>query len=129
MQRPRLLVVLAALCGTVTLAVWVEAGRAGLGMLGIERARAPIEHSRATSETARAEHVDAPRATALGEHGVSISDIANSSAALSDPPSMPQPAAPPALFAAVSPTDPVQNAGRPVTVSYTHLTLPTTERV
>ena len=114
MQRPRLLIVLAALCGTVALAAWVEAGRAGLGMLGIERARAPIEHSRATSETARAEHVDAPRATALGEHGVSISDIANSSAALSDPPSMPQPAAPPALFAAVSPTDPVQNVARAV---------------
>ncbi|MGA8697608.1 MAG: peptidase M15 [Xanthobacteraceae bacterium] len=114
MKRPRRLVVLAALCGTVALAAWVEAGLAGLGLLGIETARAPIEDSRATSGTARAEHVDAPRATALGEHGVSIADIASGSAALSDPPPMPQSAAPPVLFAAVSPTDPVQNAARPV---------------
>ena len=109
MKRPRRLVVSAALCGTVALAAWVEAGLAGLGLLGIETARAPIEDSRATSGTARAEHVDAPRATALGEHGVSIADIASGSAALSDPPPMPS-AAPPVLFAAVSPTDPVQNA-------------------
>ena len=34
-------------------------------------------------------------------------------AALSDPPSMPQPAAPPTLFAAVSPTDPVQDTAKP----------------
>jgi hypothetical protein len=103
-----------ALCGTVALAGWVGAGLAGLGSLGIESAGAPIEVSRATSATARAEHVDAPRATAPGEHGVSIADIANGSAALSDPPPMPQSAAPPVLFAAVSPTDPVQNAARPV---------------
>jgi hypothetical protein len=115
-KRPRRLVVSAALCGTVALAAWVEAGLAGLGLLGIETARAPIEDSRATSGTARAEHVDAPRATALGEHGVSIADIASGSAALSDPPPMPS-AAPPVLFAAVSPTDPVQNAARPAVSS------------
>jgi len=34
-------------------------------------------------------------------------------AALSDPPSMPQPAAPPTLFAAVSPTDPAQDTANP----------------
>ena len=96
----------------------VEAGLAGLGLLGIETARAPIEDSRATSGTARAEHVDAPRATALGEHCVSIADIASGSAALSDPPPMPQSAAPPVLFAAVSPTDPVQNAARPAAGSF-----------
>jgi hypothetical protein len=38
------------------------------------------------------------------------------SAALSDPPPMPQPR-PPVLFAAVSPTDPVQNAARPAVSS------------
>jgi hypothetical protein len=49
---------------------WVGAGLAGLGSLGIESTGAPIEVNRATSATARAEHVDALRATALGEHGV-----------------------------------------------------------
>ena len=50
-----------ALCGTVVLAGWVAAGLAGLGSLGIENTGAPIEDRRATSVTARAEHVDAPR--------------------------------------------------------------------
>jgi hypothetical protein len=36
---------------------------------------------------------------------------------LSDPPPLPQPATPPALFAAASPTDPVQNAARPAVSS------------
>ena len=39
------------------------------------------------------------------------------SAALSDPPPMPQPATPPVLLAAVSPTDPAQNAARPAVSS------------
>ncbi|MGB6287286.1 MAG: hypothetical protein WBG18_23215, partial [Xanthobacteraceae bacterium] len=108
MKRPRRLAVLAALCGTVALAGWVGAGPASLGLLGIESDGAPSEVSRATSATAGAKH-NAPRATALGEHGVSVADIASGSAALSDPPPMPQSATPPALFAAVSPTDPVQN--------------------
>ena len=111
---PRRRVVLAALCGTVALAGWVGAGFTGLGSLGIESIRAPIE---VTSATARAVHVDAPRTTALGEHGVSVADIANGGVALPDPPPMPQPATPPVLFAAVSPTDPVQNAARPVVSS------------
>jgi hypothetical protein len=105
------------LYGTVALAGWVGAGLAGLGSLGIESTGAPIEVSRATSATARAEHVDAARATALGEHGVAVADIASGSAALSDPPPMPQLATPPVLFAAVSPTDPVQNAARPAVSS------------
>ena len=117
MKRPRRLAVLAALCGTVALAGWVGAGLAGLGSLGIESTGAPIEVSRAASATARADHVDASRATALGEHGVSVADIASGNAALSDPPPMPQPATPPVLFAAVSPTDPVQNAARPAVSS------------
>ena len=106
MKRPRRLAVLASLCGTVALASWVGAGLAGFGLLGTESAGAPIEVSRATSATTRAEHVDAPRATAPA-------DIASATAALSDPPLMPQPATPPVLFAAVRPTDPVQNAARP----------------
>ncbi len=113
MKRPRRLAVLAALYGTVALAGLVGAGLARLGLLGIESTGTPIEVSRATSATARAEHVDAARATALGEHGVPVADIASGSAALSDSPPMPQPATPPVLFAAVSPTAPVQNAARP----------------
>jgi hypothetical protein len=112
-KRPRRLAVLAALRGTVALAVWVGAGLAGLDSLGIMRTGAPIEVTRATSATARVEPVDAPRATVPSEHGVSVADIVSDSAALPDPPPMPQPATPPALFAAASPTDPVQNAARP----------------
>ena len=114
MKNPRRLAALAVLCGTVALAGWVGTGLTGLGSLGIESTRAPIE---VTSGTARAEHVDAPRTTALGEHGVSVADIANGGVALPDPPPMPQPATPPVLFAAVSPTDPVQNAARPAVSS------------
>ena len=110
MKRLRRFAVLAALCGTVALACWVGAGLAGLGSHGIESTGAPIEVSRATSATA--EHVDAPQATALGEDGVSVADIASGTAALSDPPLMPQLATPPVPFAALRPTDPVQNAAR-----------------
>jgi hypothetical protein len=66
---------LAALSGTVVLVGWVAAGLAGLGSPGIENAGAPIEDNRATSVTARSEHVDAPQATALGEDGVSVADM------------------------------------------------------
>ena len=114
MKNPRRLAALAALCGTVALAGWVAAGLAGLGSPGIESTGAPIEVSRATSATARAGHVDAPQATAPGEDGVSVADMASGSAALSDPPPMPRPAAVPVLFAAVSPTDPCRTPpGRP----------------
>jgi hypothetical protein len=85
-KRPRRLTVLAALYGTGALAGWVGAEFAGLGSLGIESTTgAPIEVSRAISATARAEHVNAPRATALGEHGVSVADIASGSAAFVHP--------------------------------------------
>src|SRR4029077_2293203 len=110
----RQLAVLAALCGTVALAGWAGAGLAGLGFLSIESAGGPIEVSRATT---RAEHVDAPSATALGEHGVSVADIASGSAALSDSAPMPQPGTSPVLLAATSPTDPVQKAARPAVSS------------
>ena len=107
MKRPRRLAVLAALYGTVALGGWVGAELAGLGSLGIESTGAPIEVSRATSATARAEHVEALRATALGEHAVA--DIASGSAALPDPPSMPQPAAVPVAIASLSTPDPERN--------------------
>jgi hypothetical protein len=118
-KNPRRFAALAALCGTVALASWVAVGLAGLDSPGIESTETPTEVSRATSATAPAEHVDEPQAAALGEDDVSAADMASGSAALSEPPPMPRPAAVPALFAAVSPTDPVQNAARPVVSSET----------
>src|SRR5215469_5117521 len=112
MKRPRRLFVLAALCGTVALAGWVGAGLAGLGSLGIESTGAPVEVSGATSATAPAEHVDVPRASALGEHGVSGADIASGGAALPDPPPMPQPAAVPVAIASLSTPDPERNEAK-----------------
>jgi hypothetical protein len=109
-QSARRLAVFAAL---VVFAGWIAAGVGGLGSSGVENAGAPIKISRATSATARAEHVDATQATALGEDGVADTDMGSGSAALPDPRPMPQPATPPVQFVAVSPTDPVQNAARP----------------
>jgi hypothetical protein len=83
------LAVLAALGGTVALAGWVAAGLAGLGSLVIESTGASIEVSRATSATARAEHVDAPQATALGGDGVSVADTGRGDDALSNRASAP----------------------------------------
>jgi hypothetical protein len=76
-KRPRRLAVLAVLCGTVALTGWVGAELAGFGSLGIESTGAPMEVGAATSATARAEHVDAPRATTPGKHGVSAAEIAS----------------------------------------------------
>jgi hypothetical protein len=112
-NSPRRLAVLAALCGTVVLACGVAVGLAGLGSPGTKSTEAPIEVSRATSATAGAEHVDAPQATALGEDGVCVAEMASGSAALPDPRPMSRPAALTTLFAAMSPTDPVQNAAKP----------------
>ena len=112
MKNPRRLAALAALCGTVALVGWAAAGLAGLGSPGIERTGAPIEVSRATSATPRAEHVDAPQATAPGEDGVSVADMASGSAALSDPPPMPRPATPPVPIASLSTPDPVRNEAK-----------------
>jgi len=108
----RRLAVLAALWGTGALAGWVGAELAGLGPLGIESTGAPIEVSRATSTSARPEDVDAPRATALGEHGVSVADIASGSAASSDPSPMPQPAAVPIAITSLSTPDPERNEAK-----------------
>ncbi len=109
MKRLRRLTVLATLYGTVALASWVGTGLAGL--IGIESTEVPIKVSRATSATARAEHVDAPRAAARGEHGLSVADIASGSAALSDPPPMPQRAVPVAITSLSTP-DPEQNEAK-----------------
>jgi len=109
--KRRRLAVLAALWGTGALAGWVGAELAGLGPLGIESTGAPIEVIRA-SATARAEHVDVPRATALGEHSVSGADIASGDAALSDPPPMLRPAAVPVAIASSSTPDPERNEAK-----------------
>jgi hypothetical protein len=93
----------------VALAGWVAAGLAGLGSLGVDSTRAPIEISRATSATIPAEHVDASQATALGD---AVHDTANGRAALSVPSAMPQAAAVPVLFAAVSRPDPERNEAK-----------------
>jgi hypothetical protein len=111
-KSSRRLAALAALCGTVALAGWVAAGRAGLRLPGTESTGAPIEVSRATSATARAEQVEAPQAIALGEDGVSAADMASGGAALSDPPPMPRSATPPAPVASVSTPDPARNEAK-----------------
>ena len=125
MKNPRRLAALAALCVTVALAGWVAAGLAGLDSPSIESAGAPIEVSRATSATARAEHVDAPQATAPSTPdpvrkeakeatgSVEVADGGSGSATLSNPPTAPRPAAGAVLLAAVSPTDPVQTGAKP----------------
>jgi hypothetical protein len=110
----RRLAVLAGLGGTVVLAGWVGAGLAGLSSPDVENTRAPIEDRRATSVTVRAEHDAAPQATAAGEHGVSVPDVGSGGADLAD--SLPMRL--PALFAAVSPADPSQNAARPAVSSF-----------
>src|SRR6516164_11168431 len=91
---------------------WVGAGLAGFGSLGIESTGAPIEVGRATSSTARAEDVDAPRATALGEHGVSVVGIASGNAASSESPPTPQPAAVPVAITSLSTLDPERNEAK-----------------
>jgi hypothetical protein len=102
---PRRFAVVGALCGTVVLASWVTARLAGLG----ENTGAPIEDTRATSVTSRAEHVDGPQATAMGEEGVAVANRENGADAVADPRQMPPAATPPVLLAAVSTADPLQS--------------------
>jgi hypothetical protein len=109
---PRRLAVLAALCGTVVVAGWVAAVLAGLGSPGIENSGAPIEDSRVASLTARAEHVDAPQATAVGDDAVSVADMGSFGAALTDPRPLPPPPAPPVRIASLGTPDPVQNEAK-----------------
>ncbi|HEX9214486.1 MAG TPA: hypothetical protein VF901_28590, partial [Bradyrhizobium sp.] len=105
-MSPRRLAVLAALCGTVVLAGWVAAGLLGFGSPRIENTGAPTEGSRATSATAGAEPIDAPQATAMGEDGVSVTDVAIVDAALPGPRPMPPPETPAVQVASASTPDP-----------------------
>src|SRR6266702_4714534 len=93
-MSPRRLAALAALCGTVVLAGWVAAGLLGFDSPCIENTGVPIEGSRATSATAGAEPIDAPQATAMGEGGVAVTDVAMLDGALPDPRPMPRPETP-----------------------------------
>ena len=117
MKSQQRLAVLAALGGTVALAGWVAAGLAGLGSLVTESTGASIEVSRATSATARAEHVDAPQATALGGDGVSVADTGRGDATSSEPPSMPRPAAVPVGIASLGAPNPERNEAKDETGS------------
>jgi len=99
-MSPRRLAALAGLCGTVVLAGWVATGLLGFGSPRIE--------SQATSATAGAEPIDAPQATAVGEDGVSVTDVAIVDAALPDPRPMPRPETRSVQVASASTPDPVQ---------------------
>jgi len=92
-MNPRRLAALAALCGTVVLAGWVAAGLLDFGSPRIENIGASIEASRATSATAGAGPIGAPQA-AVGEDGVSVTDVAIVGAALPVPRPMPRPETP-----------------------------------
>jgi hypothetical protein len=112
MMSPRRFAVLAGLCGTVAVAGWVAAVLAGLGSPGIENSGAPIEYSRLASVITRAEHVDAPQATAMGEDGVSVAEMGSFGAALPDPRPLPPPATPPLRIASLSTPDPVEKEAK-----------------
>jgi hypothetical protein len=115
-KGPRRLAGLAALCGAVALAGWAAAGLAGLGLPGIESTGAPLEVSRPTSATARAEHVDAPQATPLSKDGVSVTDLGSGNA-FSAPRPMPRPATPSVRTASLSTPDPVRSEAKKATGS------------
>jgi hypothetical protein len=112
MMSPRRFAVLAGLCGTVAVAGWVAAVLAGLGSPGIENSGAPIEYSRLASVITRAEHVDAPQATAMGEDGVSVAEMGSFGATLPDPRPLPPPATPPLRIASLSTPDPVEKEAK-----------------
>jgi len=104
MSPPRL----AAVCGTVVLAGWVAGGLVWFVCSGIENTAAPVEGSRATSATAGAEPIDTPQATAMGEDGVFVTEVAIIDAPLPDPRPMPRPETPSVQVASASTPDPVQ---------------------
>ena len=103
---------LAAVCGTVVLAGWVAGGPARFGSSGIENTAAPTEGSWATSATASAEPIDAPQATATGEHGVAVTNVAILDAALPEPRPTPRPETPSVQVAHASTPDPVQGSAK-----------------
>ncbi len=133
MKSPRQLAVWTTLCGMVVLTGWVAAGLGGLRLPGIENTKAPIEHGPATSVIVRAERIDEPQATALGDDGVSalsddgasilvevavsVRDVGSGGAALPDP--HPIPPAPASMrLASLGTPDPVQNAAKPAASSF-----------
>jgi hypothetical protein len=99
---------LAAVCATVVLAGWVAGGLVWLVSSGIENTAAPTQGSW-TSATAGAESIDAPQATAMGEDGVSVTDVAILDADLPEPRPMPRRETPSAQVASASTPDPVQD--------------------
>jgi hypothetical protein len=72
-------------------------------------AKADRQKHRSSTEATHSERAPGPRILLPLNPG--------GNAALPDPPPMPQPAAPPVLFAAVGPTDPGQNAAKPAVSS------------
>jgi hypothetical protein len=104
-MRPRRLAVLTALCGTVVLASWVT-GLVGFGYSGIENTGAATEVGWAM--TVDPEPIGGPQATAIGEHGVSVIDVAIVDAALPDPRPLPRSETPSVQVASTSTPDPVQ---------------------
>jgi hypothetical protein len=103
-MNPRRLAGLAAFCATVVLAGWVATGLLDFGSPRIENTGASIGASRATSATAGAEPIGAPRA-AMGEDGVSVTDVAVVSAALPVAGPVPRPETPSAAVASANTED------------------------
>lgn len=127
MKSLRQLAVWTALCGVVVLAGWVAFGLGGFGLPRIESTEAPIKDGPATSVIARAERIDEPQATALGDDAVSVPsdggvsvlvkdtasvpDVGSGGAALADP--HPMPPAPASMqLASFGTPDPVQHAAK-----------------
>ena len=76
-MSPRRFAKVAALCGTVVLAVWFGARLADFGSAVVETTGAvPVEDRRAALLTADVERADAPRPTAICEATVVIADVA-----------------------------------------------------
>jgi hypothetical protein len=98
----------AEVCGTVVLAGWVAGGLAWLVSSGIGNIGASAGGARAASATAGAEPIDAAQATAMGEDGVFVTDVAVVDAPVPDPRPMPRPETPSVQVASASTPDPVQ---------------------
>jgi hypothetical protein len=116
-KSPRGLVLVVSLCGAAVLGGWVAVGLAGLGSTDTDSAGAPIDASRATS-IAGADNVDAPQASEATKTAAAVKVAGTGiSVASPDPRQTPPPATQPAQLAAVSPTDPFQNAAKPAVSS------------
>jgi hypothetical protein len=101
--RTRRLATLAALCGTAVLAGWIAL--AGFGSSDIKDG-ALTEIGWASSQS---EPIDAPRAIAKGENGVSPADLTSVDIALSDLRVMPRPETPSVQVATTNTSDPLQS--------------------